>query len=323
MKKILLLMLCLLLACPAVMAEEEKLTDKSGQIEYYIREDGTAFITDYDTDASTVRIPETITTEDGEKITVTGIDSLYFHGTESISIPFSLTTIEQGLTNSSLREIYVAPDHPVFATIDGVLFEKPTRTLICYPSGFTAEEYTVPDGIKVIGASAFYNNTYLTTVKLPESLVSIGDGGFRWCYSLTNIILPNSLTSIDNYAFYCCPSLADVVLPNSLSSIGSSAFAGTNVERIFIPSSVIQIDEGAFQYSPEYYGYFEVDHYSPATTLVVEHDSYAAQYAMENNYRYEYIDGEEDLSWLTDDTTEQPIETEEVIEDTSWLKDEE
>jgi len=325
MKKILLLMLCLLLACPVVMAEKEIYTIPYTNTKYYIREDGTAFITSYDPRGDVdVIIPSTITTENGEELTVTGIASLYFNGAESISIPYSLNTIKSGNTYDTTCEIYVAPDHPVFATIDGVLFEKPTRTLVCYPRGFTAEEYTVPDGIKAIGAYAFCDSPCLTTVNLPESLESISFASFSGCYSLTNISLPDSLTSIDNSAFSYCYSLSDIILPTSLTSIGSYAFWATNIERIFVPSSVTQIQEEAFQSSSETYGYFNISHTSPAITLVVERDSYAAQYALENNYRYEYVDGgEADLSWLTGDTTEEPAEAEEVIEDTSWLEDEE
>ena len=66
MKKLLLIMLCLMLACPLAMAEKEKLTDKYGKITYNICEDGTAFITSYDTNGDAeVIIPSTITTENG------------------------------------------------------------------------------------------------------------------------------------------------------------------------------------------------------------------------------------------------------------------
>ena len=202
MKKILLLMLCMLLACPVVMAEEEKLTDKSGKITYYIREDGTAFITGYDTNSDAeVIIPATIVAENDEELTVTGISSLYFDGAESIRLPYSLNTIEFNTTSDTTCEIYVIPDHPVFATIDGVLFEKPTKTLVCYPMGLKAEEYTVPDGIKAIGGAAFCDNKYLKTINLPETLEYLGINSFTGL-NITTIDLPDSLKVIDTCAFF-------------------------------------------------------------------------------------------------------------------------
>jgi len=44
-----------------------------------------------------------------------------------------------------------------------------------------------------IGASAFNNNTNLTSVTIPNSVTSIGDEAFRWCSGLTNVTIPNAI----------------------------------------------------------------------------------------------------------------------------------
>ena len=58
-----------------------------------------------------------------------------------------------------------------------------------------------------------------------------------------------------------CTSLRDLTIPASIANIGKSAFSGC-----------------------------------PNLTLTVHRDSYAAQYAKENNIPYEYTDA---LDWLT------------------------
>ena len=104
-----------------------------------------------------------------------------------------------------LTNIQVSPNHPVFATIDGVLFNKTEKKLVCYPYGFTATEYQVPKGIRSIGDDAFFGCSSLTAITLPEGITSIGDFAFCSCSSLAAITLPESLESIGTDAFDDCP----------------------------------------------------------------------------------------------------------------------
>lgn len=53
---------------------------------------------------------------------------------------------------------------------------------------------------------------------------------FASCTSLTSIEIPNSVISIDFTAFYNCSSLTSITIPNSVTSIESGAI---NSERDF------------------------------------------------------------------------------------------
>ena len=82
----------------------------------------------------------------------------------------------------------------------------------------------IKDGTIVIGGSAFYGCTGLSSITIPSSAISIGDSAFRNCTSLNNIIIPNSVTSIEGGAFLGCTSLSNITIPKSVSKMGTQVF---------------------------------------------------------------------------------------------------
>ena len=64
---------------------------------------------------------------------------------------------------------------------------------------------------KVIGDSAFYNCSSLTTINLPSILKSIGSSAFSGCSALTEITIPENVTEIGVSAFANCTQLSSVV----------------------------------------------------------------------------------------------------------------
>ncbi len=83
----------------------------------------------------------------------------------------------------------------------------------------------IPDGVVSIGTWAFMGCTSLASVALPSGLKSIGLQSFSFCTSLASVGLPLSLTSIGNGAFSSCTRLTSIALPASLTSIGIAAFS--------------------------------------------------------------------------------------------------
>ena len=83
-----------------------------------------------------------------------------------------------------------------------------------------------PTQSAVISASAFKNNTTITSVTFPENVTSIEGQAFMGCTALTDIVFPDNLTVISSYAFKGCTGITDIVLPPALTSIGVEAFYG-------------------------------------------------------------------------------------------------
>ncbi|MEI3406081.1 MAG: leucine-rich repeat protein [Christensenellales bacterium] len=95
----------------------------------------------------------------------------------TIELPDSVTSMGLNLFADCkpLKNIQVSPEQPVFAVIDGVLFNKAEKSLICYPAGKQEEAYEVPQGIQQIKSDAFSDCSALTTIELPDSVTTIGE----------------------------------------------------------------------------------------------------------------------------------------------------
>ncbi len=249
----------------------------------------------------------------------------------SITIPDS---VEQIGTNpftvcSALKSISVSPEHPYFATIDGVLFRKADKALISYPAGISSSTYTIPQGITAIGDSAFYYCDSLTSVSIPDSVTSIGDNAFYFCESLTSVTIPDSVTAIGDSAFSYCDSLTSVSIPDSVTAIGDEAFYScSSLTSVTIPDSVTSIGDRAFSYCDSLTSvsipdsvtaignraFYYCDSLTSVSipnsvtsigdyafgdcsnlTLTVPRNSYALEYAKTNNIPYTYPDAND---WL-------------------------
>ncbi len=98
-----------------------------------------------------------------------------------------------------------------------------------------------------IGTNAFYDDTSLTSVTIPNGVTNISGYAFYGCSSLTNVTIPNSIASIGDLAFYACSSLTSVAIPSLVTSVQSLTFQDcTNLVSVTIPNGVTTIEEYAF-----------------------------------------------------------------------------
>ena len=108
-------------------------------------------------------------------------------------------------------------------------------------------EFTIPDWIKSIGDSAFYDCMSLKKITIPDSVTNIEDGAFYGCIDLSSITIPDSVVSIGNFVFETCSSLTNITLPNSIKNIGYCSFCDCiNLENVTLPDNVTSIGYQAF-----------------------------------------------------------------------------
>ena len=221
-------------------------------------------------------------------IPVTGIDARGFWGRTdltSITIPNSIETISNNIFMNckNLTNINVSKKHTAYQSIDGNVYTKDGKTLVCYAPGKTQTSFTIPDSVTTITGRAFMTNTNLKNITISADVKEIGSEPFCACTGLTNITvakentvyqsidgnlytkdgktlvyyapgktqtsfaIPNSVTTIGKYAFSGCTGLTNISIPNSVTMIGKYAFKGCKgLTNISISNSVTTIGNGAF-----------------------------------------------------------------------------
>lgn len=65
----------------------------------------------------------------------------------------------------------------------------------------------IPEGVVSVGASAFWNNTFVREVILPRSLERLGGDCFYYCINLENVTIPPNVRTMGNNPFAGCPKL--------------------------------------------------------------------------------------------------------------------
>lgn len=197
----------------------------------------------------------------------------YCEGLEKITMPTSVKTVKtektdvsdrnkkkidfviqtRQLDNKSISALYRWFDIGVGALqqklpeqlkYDGNMLTTLDGYLIAYDGEET--DVKVPDGIKLIGEEAFYNNREIEKVELPESVTGIGANAFRDCRELKTIHLPEGLTKIEDRAFSYCLELKSIYLPKSLIHIGAKAFEKTSMKQVQLPAGLKYLGKGAF-----------------------------------------------------------------------------
>lgn len=143
-----------------------------------------------------------------------------------IAIPSSVIEISYGAfcDCTALKKYIVSKDNLVYQDIEGVLFSKDGTLLHTYPTGNRCSKYSIPNCVAKIGAYAFFNCIFLTSIEIPNSVTEISNGAFSGCHNLISISIPNSVKCIRAYAFANCFSLSSISIPKSVKKVDNSAF---------------------------------------------------------------------------------------------------
>ena len=89
------------------------------------------------------------------------------------------------------------------------------------------KEVVVPEGIEIIGGSAFRSNKTIERVVLPEGVREIGSQAFGFCKKLRHIVLPDSLEKIEDDAFWFCSGVKPDGFPDRLIELGNACSLGS------------------------------------------------------------------------------------------------
>lgn len=79
----------------------------------------------------------------------------------------------------------------------------------------------------------FFELSAPISIALPEGLKNIGARAFFGCRSLAGVVIPNSVESIGKSAFAYCDSLRKVVMPRGIKNLKGDIFEKTKAKVIF------------------------------------------------------------------------------------------
>ncbi len=111
------------------------------------------------------------------------------------------------------------------------------------------ETVVLPNSLRTIGVWAFANCANLTSINIPVNVMMVGAGAFDSCTSLATVTFANNcaLTEISYGMFTGCTSLATIALPNHIQYIRAYAFAGcSNLMNVNITSTLLGVADNAF-----------------------------------------------------------------------------
>jgi hypothetical protein len=118
--------------------------------------------------------------------------------------------------------------------------------VVSYPDHIVIPEMIEGYRVVSIGNGAFFGRD-MSSVTIPDGVISIGTEAFFDCYSLSYIDIPDSVTEIGYKAFAGCTSLQEIVLPRYIKTIPDFAFRDcTSLRIVKIGSTLQRILPGAF-----------------------------------------------------------------------------
>ena len=124
----------------------------------------------------------------------------------------------------ALQIIEVDSNNQNYMSIDGVLYSKDGSRIICYPANKESSRFSIPEGVKEIGARAFLGSKlFIRAVDIPSSVKKIGERAFAES------------------------GIKFAAIPPNVTKIGKGAFARSLVKAVAISSGVRVIEEGTFE----------------------------------------------------------------------------
>ena len=115
--------------------------------------------------------------------------------------------------------------------------------------GMPSTKIILPEGLIDIYKNAFYNSR-VEEINIPSTVIYIGSAAFQKCHFLKSIEIPNGVNTIRDNTFRECTYLESVILPDTLIYIGNYAFAQLQTLTSIIVPIDCEIEDTAFNYSP-------------------------------------------------------------------------
>ena len=154
------------------------------------------------------------------------------------------------LSSINIPDSVVSIGDNIFTYCDSLPIENDIMyadTYLVRTTDKTLTTYTIKEGTRWIGMSAFRECSGMTSIIIPDTVTEIRQEAFLICPSLTGITIPDSVTYIGTNVFMNCSGLLSAVIGSGITSVPSYVFASCgSLTSVTIPNTVTIIDSYAF-----------------------------------------------------------------------------
>lgn len=129
---------------------------------------------------------------------------------QDITLPESLDKIGSDVFDgcSSIKEFKLDPKNETFFELNGILYNKVTKSVVACPVGYEGE-VIIPSWVEEISDDVFSERPFITKLTIPDSITTLGSN-FKNCYSLQAVFIGKGVNSLENTDFLNCYSLEKI-----------------------------------------------------------------------------------------------------------------
>ena len=140
-----------------------------------------------------------------------------------ISLPLVASADKNGKCGNNLTWNFEEATGTLTISGEGEMYNYNYDDTPWYSLNENIQTLTINNGLTSIGNLAFYNLDKISTVTIPNSVIMIGERSFSGCDNLSVVTLSNNLKTIGNGAFSNC-RIGELFIPSSVDNIGEYAF---------------------------------------------------------------------------------------------------
>lgn len=134
----------------------------------------------------------------------------------------------------SLKEVNVDKDNANFCSADGIVYTKDMTEIVFCPQAREGAEFVIPDGVMKIRENAFSYCSFESYV-LPDSVEEIGNRAFYDNSNLRKINIPEKVNSTLHSVFLGCNNLKEITFENDSDEIdGGRMFSSFDLNIPYI-----------------------------------------------------------------------------------------
>lgn len=179
----------------------------------------------------------------GNKVSEIGSFAFYraYH-VKTRNLPSTLSSIGEGAFALTDRTLRMDENNEYFVFESGCLRGKDKKDLY-----FGNTKAVIHNTVNHILPYAFYGNTGLNRLILPDSVETIGESAFAHSF-LSSLVIPSSVRSMDSMAFAECERLTDITYQGTKAEwnqidFGDSVFSSIPAENVICKDFVFDLIE--------------------------------------------------------------------------------